>query len=171
MPAKNGGWFGWFGDNSKSKTKEKAKTDQSAAENRLTPPNLAELAGSEAKHQRNAFFRRVEVCLRLRQIAEQTGNADLQRQAEEMDARAWEIYQHHTAQLPVSTESMPAEIKGPSKKSKLSAGGSTGVSDDDPAPAAKQATKPGHAADQMDGDFNQREQSLINGTFMGRDKP
>ena len=44
-------------------------------------------------------MRRLAVCDRLREIANQTGNARLDHQAEELDRRAWELYRKKTAHL------------------------------------------------------------------------
>jgi hypothetical protein len=171
-PAKSGWWSGWFGDKAPSaKPKAKFKGEKNApVEDRPAPSNPAESAATEQKRQMNAYLRRVEVCLRLRQVAEQTGNADLQRQAEEMDARAWEIYRRQTAQLSMPDVSANADIQPAIKKSAKKPAVVAERVNDRPydAPAA---AMPARSPEPLSGDFEQRERSLINGTFMGRDKP
>jgi hypothetical protein len=73
------------------------------------------MAAFEQERQMNAFSRRVEVCLRLRQIALDTGNEELQQKAEELEARAWEVYRKQTAHLPLPAEA-PDDAANPVEK-------------------------------------------------------
>jgi hypothetical protein len=47
----------------------------------------------------DAYLRRMQVCDRLKEIADETGDAALEQQAELMAQRAWFVYQQRTAQL------------------------------------------------------------------------
>lgn len=71
-------------------------------DNYQASPNLSEAPAHQQQRHMNAVLRRVQVCDRLRQIAEQTGNAELQQQADELEARAWAIYQRQTESLATS---------------------------------------------------------------------
>jgi hypothetical protein len=46
-----------------------------------------------------ALWRRLKVCERLAEIAQQTNDQELARQAEELEARVWEIYHRQTGSL------------------------------------------------------------------------
>jgi hypothetical protein len=62
-------------------------------------PPVAETARRVQQREKNAFTRRQAVCDRLIQIAEATGDIELQRQANELLERAWSIYLRRTAGL------------------------------------------------------------------------
>jgi hypothetical protein len=98
-----GGW--WVGEKPRYKGGKAEKKSKAPVEDKPALPNPAEMAAFEQERQMNAFSRRVEVCLRLRQIALDTGNEELQQKAEELEARAWEVYRKQTAHLP-----LPAEV-------------------------------------------------------------
>jgi hypothetical protein len=107
-----GGW--WVGEKPRYKggADKKAKTP---VEDKPALPSPAEVAALEQERQMNAVLRRVEVCLRLRQVALDTGNDELQRQAEELEMRAWEVYRKQTAHLPIPVQA-PEEANDPAKK-------------------------------------------------------
>lgn len=48
------------------------------------------------------YFRRVDVCLRLQQIAEETQDQELQRLVEQLDRRVFALYQERLKRLPAS---------------------------------------------------------------------
>jgi hypothetical protein len=165
-PVKSGWWSGLFGD----KPKPHAKADKKAEVEPAALPNGAEIAIVEQR-QRNAALRRVQVCDRLRQVAVQTGNADLERQVDEMEARAWEVYRQQTAHLPVPT--MPtATVKtaGKERETKRRMTGSGATDKDVFEPSVDVKPPPIGTMRSMDGNFDQRERNAVNGTFMGRDK-
>jgi hypothetical protein len=108
-----GGW--WVGEKPRYKGGRAEKKSKAPAEDKPALPNPAEVAAFEQERQMNAFSRRVEVCLRLRQIALDTGNDELQRQAEELEARAWEVYRKQTAHLPLPAEA-PEDAANPVEK-------------------------------------------------------
>lgn len=47
----------------------------------------------------DAYLRRMQVCDRLKEVADETGDTALEQQAELMAQRAWFVYQQRTAQL------------------------------------------------------------------------
>jgi hypothetical protein len=57
-------------------------------------------AAAERGREENALLRRQAVCLKLRTIAAQSNNDELRRQADELDDRAWSVYQRRVAHLP-----------------------------------------------------------------------
>jgi hypothetical protein len=95
-PAATGGRWGgsWLGDMKKAE----GKAAQPAVK---APPGLtaAEQAARERDRQEKAFYRRLKVCDRLAEIALQTDDQELGRQAEELEARVWEIYRRQTGSL------------------------------------------------------------------------
>lgn len=166
--AKSGWWSGWFGDKPKAKTEKK-----SAVEDAPAVPSGVQMAVAEQQRQMNAALRRMQVCERLRQVAVQTGNADLERQANEMDARAWEVYRHQTAHLPVPAKPSEA-VKVADKEQAAKRPNAARVSTDkdayEPPPEVKRTPPPIGTLQSMDGNFDQRERNAVNGTFIGRDK-
>ncbi len=55
-----------------------------------------------------AFFRRVAVCDQLREAALARNDAELERQADELNRRAWEVYSDHMTRKPAVTADKPA---------------------------------------------------------------
>jgi hypothetical protein len=164
-PAKSGWWSSWFGEKPKPKHKVEKKT---IAEEPPALPNPAEMGVVEQKRQMNAVLRRMEVCDRLRMVALQSGNEELMRQADELESRAKEVYRQQTAQLPIPVPLPDGDTKTkrpkPIVKEMPKAAGSIDK-------GFGAASMPVDSRADLGGDFKQRERSLINGTFMGRDKP
>jgi hypothetical protein len=76
-----------------------------AGEQRVTVPAgppVAERTIHTQQREKNAFLRRLMVCDRLRQVAAETNDAALERQADALAAQAWEIYRRRTASLRLS---------------------------------------------------------------------
>ncbi|HZT78909.1 MAG TPA: hypothetical protein VFA26_01700, partial [Gemmataceae bacterium] len=98
-----GSWFGsWFGAG--DKPAEKKPEPKARGEKLPKPPvkSMVDIAIAERERELQAYFRRQAVCLQLCQIALQTEDADLMRQAGELEQQAWAVYQERTAHLPVS---------------------------------------------------------------------
>src|SRR5262249_39147652 len=92
-PADTGStWGKLFGNGDKPDRVEEVKPEAPTG-----GPSPAESATREQARQRNAYLRRMLVCDRLRQIAQETNDADLERQADELQEQAWAVYQKHTA--------------------------------------------------------------------------
>jgi hypothetical protein len=97
--AKKGNWWdGWTGGKAKEAKKAPVTVERPLA------PNPAETMAFEQQRQMNAYLRRVAVCDRLRDIAFQNNDTELQRQADQLELRAWEIYRQHTANVAVKAE-------------------------------------------------------------------
>jgi hypothetical protein len=65
-------------------------------------PPVAEQTKRTQKQEQNAFLRRILVCDRLRQIAAETNDAALERQADALAEQAWLIYTRRTKSLHLS---------------------------------------------------------------------
>jgi hypothetical protein len=99
----NNGWSKWFGGNKKvpekkpapSKAKESAAADSTARMSARTEDPAA-----ERKREQATLFRRIDVCLKLMEIADETGDENLRRLAEDLDERAKGIYAQRIAHLP-----------------------------------------------------------------------
>ncbi len=96
-PASNsqggGGWWSWmwpFG-------RKEAPKPPPTAERRA--PSVVESAMALRRREETALHRRLAVCLRLMEIADRTHDPDLRRQAEELDALAWDTYNLRTAHM------------------------------------------------------------------------
>jgi hypothetical protein len=84
--------------------KDKAATDKPAE----SPSAVLESPAMVRKREQTAWERRLQVCLRLMDLADQNNDDRLYRQAEELEQRAWAVYLQRTAHLPsgsVRTES------------------------------------------------------------------
>jgi hypothetical protein len=94
---KASGWGGWFGG--------KAKAGDKAAEPAAkSPPSVAAQAARDRDRQEKAFYRRLKVCDRLAEIALQTYDEELGRQAEELAARVFEIYRRQNGAGPADRD-------------------------------------------------------------------
>jgi hypothetical protein len=76
------------------------KKDKPAAEK---PVSVVETAATVRKREQEAWERRLQVCLRLMDLANQNNDDQLYRQAEELEQRAWAVYLQRTAHLPSSS--------------------------------------------------------------------
>lgn len=65
----------------------------------LSPSNTNKERAAALQRELDAYLRRMQVCDRLKEIADETGDSALEQQAELMAQRAWFVYQQRTAQL------------------------------------------------------------------------
>jgi hypothetical protein len=152
------------------KPKAKAKQEDKAVEEKPQPASSVESAAAQQQRYMHAWFRRVEVCDRLRMIADQTGNEALRDQANELEDRANAIYRQQTSGLPLAAQAAPSALElhnqsrdregaaAISSKS-LSAGRS-------PDNSRSKAMRSGQS---LGGSMDQREQAILNGSSMGGD--
>jgi hypothetical protein len=112
------GWHGHlFFSNPKSAPPPAPVRDDKKADRKGTKPGEAPVKVApvvdEAAQQRNreeaAYLRRLAVCDKLKQIAYQTNDEKLQRQAEQLDERVWEVYSQRIANLPVGRADLERE--------------------------------------------------------------
>jgi hypothetical protein len=74
--------------------------------------------------EQSKFLRRQQVCDRIRDIAQQKGDAELEKQAQLLEQRAWFIYEQRTAQarvpslLPIGDDPDAAKLLTPGSRSK-----------------------------------------------------
>jgi hypothetical protein len=81
----------------KAQKRDAAKAGEKIAGDKRNPaasPTMSDLTRQDA-----ALFRRLEVCDKLREIALETNNKELDQLAEELDARARAVYAQRTARL------------------------------------------------------------------------
>jgi hypothetical protein len=84
-------------DKNADKKKDAAKkADTAGAE---SPKASLSPAVSELAREQAAFQRRVAVCDRLREVAIETNDTELDQMAQELNARAWAVYKQRTAKL------------------------------------------------------------------------
>lgn len=96
-PWNNGGLLrGWFGrPEAASVDKPVSPAEAMAAK---TPSAVEDAAAERARHEA-ALLRRQAVCARLLEIAFRNNDPELERQAEELQNRAWALYTQRTANL------------------------------------------------------------------------
>jgi hypothetical protein len=95
----------------KAKSEDKAKTSDGKSGGAVS----IERTAKELKRHENALLRRMQVCDRLRQIAQDTNDADLERQADELEDLARAAYQRHTERLGIGPVGEGAGAKNPDK--------------------------------------------------------
>jgi hypothetical protein len=97
-------------DKDKLKPEDKAKVaDASSATASI------ERTAKELRRHENALLRRMQVCDRLRQIAQDTNDEELERQADELEDLARAAYQRHAQRLGVGAVAEGARDKEPDK--------------------------------------------------------
>jgi hypothetical protein len=113
-PAASGWWAGWFG------SKDKPEAKKEAADRPLPGPSVVERAEVVRQRELKSYLRRIDVCDKLAQIAEDTNDQSLLSQVEEMKERVWAVYQQRTAHLTPSaaseTEDAAPRREGASRK-------------------------------------------------------
>jgi hypothetical protein len=104
----SGSWGGWFGSKDKPEAKKQA-TDRPA-------PGPSPVERAEAVRQRELkdYLRRIDVCDKLAQVAEDTNDQQLLSRVEEMKERVWAVYQQRTANL--APAGMPSETDGAKRR-------------------------------------------------------
>ncbi|HEY1859652.1 MAG TPA: hypothetical protein VGG61_04825, partial [Gemmataceae bacterium] len=83
-----------------------SKKDAGDKANTAAAPAMTEQARQEA-----ALLRRIDVCDKLRQIALETNNNELDQLAQELDARARAVYAQRTARLKTSAQATDLDEK------------------------------------------------------------
>lgn len=98
-------------DKSKDKDKDKDKKDakKPAAEEK-SGPSLEEIMARERERAKADYLRRLEACLRLMQIAEETKDESLRRAVEQLDQRVLAAYQDRLQRMPESPGELDEEI-------------------------------------------------------------
>jgi hypothetical protein len=122
-PADSGGivWFGGlFGGKQPAKKPEKDNLHQETVAPR--PADVVDEAAAIRAREEAALLRRMEISIKLQQIADRTGNDSLRTQAEQLLQRANDVYFQRTATLPSSHASADLDERLLEKHDKLSAG-------------------------------------------------
>jgi hypothetical protein len=89
-----------------------AEKPKPKAEEKKPPPgpSPSDLMAKELSRHKNALLRRMQVCDRLRQVAQDTNDADLECKADELEEQARLAYQRHADRLGISA-ALAAEKK------------------------------------------------------------
>jgi hypothetical protein len=93
----------FFSSNEKPAAKKPAKkeADKGAKDNSDKPAKpAAESPSAVRAREEAALERRMQVCLKLMDIANQHNDMELYRRAEELNDKAWTVYRQRTAHLP-----------------------------------------------------------------------
>src|SRR5262245_38501030 len=98
LSAQAGEWGGWLRGWFAPRKKEEVRATVAPLPRPIVQPS-AEVYERQRRREESALFRRQEAVLKLMEIADSTGNEDLRRQVEQLDQRAWEVYQQRTASL------------------------------------------------------------------------
>ena len=99
----------------KSKQSAQAKTTYDPSPRQATPANrpatgpVEEPSGGFDKEQRT-YLRRLAVCDKLREIARETNDDELQRKADQLEQRAWSHCQQRTGQVLADSEPVDERI-------------------------------------------------------------
>jgi hypothetical protein len=97
----------WFASNSKPAEKKPAKKDTANTEKDKADKDKPKKPAAEnpvaiRAREEAALMRRIQVCDRLKNLANQMNDDELYRRAEELDQKSWAVYQQRTSHLPVS---------------------------------------------------------------------
>jgi hypothetical protein len=91
-PASGSGWMsGWWGPKDKGGLAKEAPDPPG--------PSAVNLADAARQREINAYLRRILVCDKLAQAADNTNDEKLMHEVEELKERVWAIYQQRTAHL------------------------------------------------------------------------
>jgi hypothetical protein len=111
-PAESGwklGWpFRWFGGK-KPEAKKPAPKEPAPKVEDTEPQKALQSAAARLEHEMAELKRRQDVCDKLRTIGIQTGDEALVRRAEQLDQRAWALYQQRTGAPPVPGTSFQSD--------------------------------------------------------------
>jgi hypothetical protein len=80
------------------------------------------------EQEQKVYYDRDSFCIRLRQIAVETGDEELLRKAEELDRLAFEVYQKRTSKLPKIMDDVRASEAALEEKRNAPAAGSASAS-------------------------------------------
>jgi hypothetical protein len=110
-----GSWLkNWFTPGGKEADKPKPQEKKAEAEESrplAKPPSAVEGAAVQRKREEAKYFRRSAVCLKLKEIAEETDDHELRRRAEQLEQRAWAVYIERTRNLPSSQAVFESDVK------------------------------------------------------------
>lgn len=173
-PEARGLLSGMFHEKPKAPAKGRAPNSSAAVEVKPPPINTVAIMAAEQQRHMNAWFRRMEVCDRLRAIANETGNDALMNQADELAERANQLYRQQTSRMPAPAPT-PLTVLADDRQN-LSRD-RTGPTARAPLPA-RSGRRPGvlsppasGSARRLEGNMDQREQAILNGTNMGGNGP
>lgn len=152
------------------KPRTSAKQWNKPIEEKSQPVRPMESAAAQQQRHMNAWFRRVQVCDRLRMIAEQTGNDTLRDQADELEERANAIYRQQTSGLPLAAQATPA-VGEPQDRSRNLDGTMAINAVSQPARGGPNpiTQRSSNSTSRLNGSFDQREQAILNGSSMRGD--
>jgi hypothetical protein len=107
VQADDKGRFGLAKLNPFSSSKPEATTETKVARQFAVGPLSAEAKNEALAKEREAYFRRTQVCLQLRKIAMETGDEALLQHADKLDTLALQTYKTRISRFGVKT---PADI-------------------------------------------------------------
>lgn len=94
-------WASWMQDNARPAPKKRTPPpDKSKSATAPTPaPPKKPTAVDRANAEEKVFFRRLGVCDELRRVAIETHDEALERQVDQLERRAWALYNLHAVRL------------------------------------------------------------------------
>jgi hypothetical protein len=114
-PAKTGNWF------TRLFSRDGAGKKKDAAQKEDAPAVATASVALQRQKAYGEWQRRLEVVQRLKQIALETGDAELDRKADALDQRAWEVYLQRTggtrASVPVEEPSSEGRLSSETQRS------------------------------------------------------
>lgn len=154
----------------RGQAKGQAKNDKNAIAVRPQPMATVTAMAAEQLRHKNAWLRRMEVCDRLKTIADQTGNEALLNQAYELEERANLLYRQQTYGLPAPVQT-PLAVLADDPQTMRRGGMGPAASAPLPQPNGRGPggilMPSGSSAPRLEGNMDQREQAILNGTSMG----
>jgi hypothetical protein len=92
------------------------------------PPITRQDVARSVEQEQKVYMERLAFCTKLRQIAVQTGDEELERKANELEKQAFDVFTKRTAKLPALMDSVKASESALDKKNSEPAAGSASAS-------------------------------------------
>jgi len=99
----DGGHFlNWFSGPPKPAANKNADRKKPDVAVKASPAPVVDTAAAVRAREEAAYLRRLAVCDKLQEVAQDTNDGELSRLAEQLAEQAWQVYLQRTAQLPAS---------------------------------------------------------------------
>jgi hypothetical protein len=95
-------WKRWFPDDKPAPRPAAREPDRESTRKPAPPPpapNPLDLAAAEREREEKAYLRRLNVCLKLNEIAEANKDEALAREVQRLEERIWSVYSERAGRL------------------------------------------------------------------------
>jgi hypothetical protein len=138
--APKGNWFTrLFSSGKKAEAPKPPPRVEAPSREAVRPPTGLDTAAAVYAREKALLDQREAVCDKLRDIAQHTGDTALERMADQLNQRAWTLYQMHTGSpgLPNDEQILAGRLGGPAAPGQVPAGLATRTPDTSSRTAAR----------------------------------